>query len=143
MAKKTDVLKQQLLDGLNADLNLELEAVLRYLYHVSSATGLLGHELREELKSDLQSELNHAMFLADKITALGGQVNIAPSLPKKVRTAKQMMQLDIEAERKVIANYTERITQAEAFGDKGLVIRLEDLLAEETDHAEVLERLSR
>ena len=143
MAKKRDVLKQQLIDGLNQDLNLELEAVLRCLYHVSSATGLLGHELREALKSDLQSELNHAMFIADKITALGGEVKIAPSLPKKVRTAKQMMELDIEAERKVIANYTERITQAEAFGDKGLVIRLEDLLAEETDHAEDLERLSR
>ena len=143
MAKQKDVLKQQLINGLNEDLNHELEALLRYLYHVSSATGLMGHELREELKSDLQSELDHAMFLADKITALGGEVQIAPSLPKKVRTAKQMMQLDIEAERRVIANYTERITQAEAFGDKGLVIRLEDLLAEETDHAEALERLSR
>ena len=91
----------------------------------------------------LQAELNHAVFLADKITALGGEVKIDPSMPKKVRTAKQMMQLDIEAERQVIANYTQRIAQAEAFGDKGLAIRLEDLLAEETDHAETLERLGR
>ena len=143
MAKRKDVLKTQLIDGLNQDLNLECEAVLRYLYHSSSATGLLGHELREELSSDIQAELNHAVFLADKITALGGEVKIDPSMPKKVRTAKQMMQLDIEAERRVIANYTQRIAQAEAFGDKGLVIRLEDLLAEETDHAENLERLGR
>ena len=143
MAKRKDVLKTQLIDGLNQDLNLELEAVLRYLYHSSSATGLLGHELREELSSDIQAELNHAVFLADKITALGGEVRIDPSMPKKVRTAKQMMQLDIEAERQVIANYTQRIAQAEAFGDKGLAIRLEDLLAEETDHAETLERLGR
>ena len=39
--------KQRLIEGLNADLNLELEAVLRYLYHSASATGLLGHELRK------------------------------------------------------------------------------------------------
>lgn len=143
MAKKKDTLKQQLIDGLNQDLNLELEAVLRYLYHSSSATGLLGHELREELKSDVQGELNHAVFLADKITALGGEVAIKPAMPKKVRTARQMMQIDIAAERQVIANYAERITQAEAFGDRGLVIRLEDMLAEETDHAEDLERLGR
>ena len=64
-------------------------------------------------------------------------------MPKKVRTAKQMMQLDIQAEREIIANYTERIAQAEAFGDKGLIIRLEDMLAEETDHAESMERLGR
>ena len=38
--------KQALIDGLNEDLNLELEAILRYMYHAASATGLLGHELR-------------------------------------------------------------------------------------------------
>ena len=143
MAKKKDTLKQQLLDGLNKDLNLELEAVLRYLYHSAAATGLLGHELREELKGELQGELAHAVFLADKITALGGEVKINPSMPQKVLTAKQMMQINISAERQVVANYTERIHQAETFGDKGLVVRLEDILAEETDHAEELERLGR
>jgi len=135
--------KQNLIDGLNEDLNLELEAVLRYLYHSASATGLLGHELREELKADVVGEVNHAVFLADKITALGGELDINPSMPKKVRTAKEMMTIDIAAERQVIANYARRITQAEAYGDKGLVIRLEDMLAEETDHAEELERLGR
>ena len=62
--------KQALIDGLNDDLNLELEAVLRYLHHSASATGLLGHELREELKSDIVGEVNHAVFLADKILSL-------------------------------------------------------------------------
>ena len=143
MAKRKVSARQELIDGLNEDLNLELEAVLRYLYHSAAATGLLGHELREELKGDIQGELSHAVFLSDKITALGGELHINPTMPKKVRTAKQMMQIDIEAERQVIANYTKRIEQAEAYGDKGLVIRLEDMLAEETDHAEDLERLGR
>lgn len=142
MAKKPDV-KQTLIDGLNRDLNLELEAVLRYLYHSSAATGLLGHELRELAKEDIQGEVNHAIFLADKITSLGGELKIEVPMPKKVKTAKQMMQINIEAERAAIAGYVERIRQAEEFGDKGLVIRLEDILAEETDHAEELERLGR
>ena len=51
--------KQELIDGLNADLNRELEAVLRYLYHSATATSLLGHELRELLKKDIAGELNH------------------------------------------------------------------------------------
>ena len=54
-----------------------------------------------------------------------------------------MMKIDIAAERQVIENYTTRIGQAEACGDKGLAIRLEGMLAEETDHAEDLERLGR
>lgn len=136
-------IKQKLLDGLNEDLNRELEAVLRYLYHSATATSLLGHELRELLKSDITGELKHAIFLADKITALGGELKIAVSMPKKVRSAKEMLEEDAAAERQVVASYTQRIKQAEEFGDKGLVIRLEDILAEETDHAEELERLSR
>jgi bacterioferritin len=135
--------KQKLIEGLNGDLNRELEAVLRYLYHSATATSLLGHELREVLKADLAGELNHAVFLADKIAALGGEVKIQPAMPKKVRSAKQMLEENVAAERGVVASYTERIRQAEEFGDKGLVIRLEDILAEETDHAEELERLAR
>lgn len=107
------------------------------------ATGLLGHELRELLKADLTGELEHAIFLADKITALGGQVDLSVSMPKAVRSAKEMLEEDVEAERLVIDAYKERIKQAEDFGDHGLVIRLEDMLAEETDHAEDLERLGR
>ena len=140
---KTPSVKQDLITGLNEDMNLELEAVLRYLYHTATATSLLGHELRELLKADMAGELEHAVFLADKIAALGGDVKIDVTMPKRVKSAKQMMDMDIQAERKVIGNYATRIEQAEAFGDRGLVIRLEDILAEETDHAEELERLKR
>jgi bacterioferritin len=135
--------KQELIDGLNADLNRELEAVLRYLYHSATATSLLGHELRELLKKDIAGELNHAVFLADKIAALGGSVKISPAMPKAVRSAKEMLEENIAAERQVVVSYSERVKQAESFGDMGLVIRLEDILAEETDHAEELERLGR
>ena len=83
------------------------------------------------LKADIAGELEHAVFLADKIAALGGDVKIDVTMPKRVKSAKQMMDMDIQAERKVIGNYATRIEQAEAFGDRGLVIRLEDILAEE------------
>jgi bacterioferritin len=135
--------KEKLIDGLNEDLNHELAAVLRYLYHSATATSLLGHELRELLKGDIAGELTHAIFLADKIAALGGEVKIQPAMPKRVRLVKEMLEEDIAAEHAIVAGYTERIKQAEEYGDRGLVNRLEDILAEETDHSEELERLAR
>ena len=39
---KTPSVKQDLITGLNEDMNLELEAVLRYLYHTATATSLRG-----------------------------------------------------------------------------------------------------
>ena len=59
-----------------------MEAVLRYVYHASTATSFW-HELREILKGDITGEFNHATFLADKIAALGGEVTIKASMPKE------------------------------------------------------------
>ena len=134
---------KELIDGLNEDLNLELEAVLRHLYYSALATGLLGHELREALQGEGAKELGHAAYLADKITALGGELRIDVKMPKKVKSAKEMLQASIAAERAIIANYTERIRQADEAGERGLIIRLENMISEETDHAEELERLAR
>jgi bacterioferritin len=135
--------REELINGLNEDLNLELETLIRSVYHAAAGRGMLGHELRELLKKETPSELEHAMFLADKIVALGGEVRIRPTLPAELGPARQLLQENIAAERKIISNYAKRIDQAAEFGDKGLVIRLEDMLASETDHLEQLERLGR
>jgi bacterioferritin len=135
--------REDLINGLNEDLNLELEAILRSVYHAAASRGMLGHELRELLKKELPSELDHATFLADKIVALGGEVRIRPAMPAEFGAARELLQQNIAAERKVIGNYTKRIDQAAEFGDKGLAIRLENMLAAETDHLEQLERLGR
>jgi bacterioferritin len=135
--------REDLINGLNEDLNLELEALLRSVYHAAAGRGMLGHELRELLKKDLPGELDHATFLADKIVALGGEVRIRPAMPPEFGAARELLQQNIAAERKVIGNYAKRIDQAAEFGDKGLAIRLENMLAAETDHLEQLERLGR
>jgi bacterioferritin len=135
--------REDLINGLNEDLNLELEALLRSVYHAASGRGMLGHELRELLKKELPSELEHATFLADKIVALGGEVQIRPTMPEQVNAARELLQQNIAAERKIISNYSKRIDQAAEYGDRGLAIRLEDILSAETDHLEQLERLGR
>lgn len=135
--------REDLINGLNEDLNLELEALLRSVYHAASGRGMLGHELRELLKKELPSELEHAKFLADKIVALGGEVQIRPTMPEQVNAARDLLQQNIAAERKIISNYSKRIDQASEYGDRGLAIRLEDILSAETDHLEQLERLGR
>lgn len=135
--------KQELIEGLTEDLNLELETLLRHIYHSSTATGLLGHELREYVKKGTAAELQHAIFLADKITALGGELKLEVQMPRRLKSTKEMLEAEVTAEKKLIENYTKRIEQAEAAGDKGLAIRLEGMLADETDDAEELQRLAR
>ncbi len=45
------------------------------------------------------------------------------------------------AERQAISDYGERIAQAEAFGDVGLRVNLENQVTDETRHKEEIERI--
>ena len=47
----------------------------------------------------------------------------------------------LAAEKQAIADYNARIGQAEAFGDFGLKVELENQVADETRHKEELERI--
>jgi bacterioferritin len=52
-----------------------------------------------------------------------------------------MLEQALAAEEQAIADYNARIRQAEAFGDFGLRVDLENQVADETRHKEELERI--
>jgi bacterioferritin len=85
--------------------------------------------------------VKHALFLADKIVALGGKPEVEPAPFKTLTDPKTMLEHDLDLEREAIKHYTERVQQAEAAGEIGLKVRLEDIIADETDHAEAIVRL--
>jgi len=133
--------KEKLIASLNDDLALELAGIVRSVYQASTAGGLLGHELRELLQKELPVELQHAQFLADKIAILGGIPTT--SLPEVALPADvgKMIDEDIATEWKIVSRLRERAGQAESYGDIGLKVRLEEMIAEGTDHANALQRL--
>jgi bacterioferritin len=135
--------KKTLIDGLNQDLANELGASILYLYQTSTATGWDGEELREFLTPEVSGEMAHAIFLAEKIAALGGKPTTVPTQYKSPKDVKAMLKYDLGLERQVIQNYRERAMQAEEAGEIGLKIKLEELIVEETGHAEQLDRILR
>ena len=52
-----------------------------------------------------------------------------------------MLEQALAAEKQAIADYEERLRQADAFGDVGLRVSLENQVADETRHKEELERV--
>ena len=54
--------REDLINGLNEDLNLELETILRSVYHAAAGRGMLGHELRELLKKSSPASLTTLRF---------------------------------------------------------------------------------
>jgi bacterioferritin len=133
--------KAKLIEGLNRDLADELGTICRYIQQAAMAVGLAGHEVREFVKAEVADEVNHALFLADKIVSLGGRPVVKPADFKELKDPIAMLKHDLELEREAVKNYTERAKQADAAGEAGLKVRLEEILADETDHAEEIVRL--
>lgn len=135
--------KSKLIEGLNDDLAKELGAVVLYLYQTAVAPGFDGEELRELLRPEVAGELGHATFLADKIVALGGTPVMKPKGSESPKDVKGMLEFDLKLERDTVESYKKRAQQAEEYGDLGLKVKIEEIIAEETEHVEKIERILR
>jgi bacterioferritin len=135
--------KQTLIDNLNKDLASELAAIIQYTAYAAKATGPYRPQLAQFFLAEVPDEQMHAQFLANKIVALGGEPTTVPDPVPAARTNRQMVEAVLAAEREATNNYTRRAQEAEAFGDKGLAVQLEDMVRDETEHAEETARILR
>jgi bacterioferritin len=135
--------KQTLIDHLNHDLAEEMAAVIQYTTYAAKVTGPFRPQLEQFFLAEVPDEQMHAQFLANKIVALGGEPTTKPSAVKAASTNKEMLQAVLEAETRAVKGYTERAEEADAFGDIGLKVQLEDMVRDETGHREETERILR
>lgn len=138
-----DDAKQALIDGLNEDLAAEYQAVIFYTVAAQLMTGADRPELRALFESEVADEQGHAELLARKIIALGGEPTTEPAPVRLGSSNEERVRLALEAEVDTISRYRQRIKQAEAAGETGLQVRLEDLVADETEHKEEMEMILR
>lgn len=135
--------KKELINRLNDDLAGEFGAIIQYLTYAAKATGPFRPQLAQFFLAEVADEQGHAQFLANKIVALGGEPTTQPRAVPNAKTNRDMLQAVLEAERKAVADYTRRAQEADEFGDKGLVVQLEDMVRDESTHAEETERILR
>lgn len=135
--------KVLLIDKLNEDLSGELSAITQYITYAAKVTGPYRPELAEFLLGEVPDEQRHAQFLANKIVALGGEPATEARPVREAITNQEMIEAVLEAEQQAVRDYTLRAVEAEEYGDKGLAVELENIVADETKHAEETERILR
>ena len=133
--------KQTLIDNLNQDLAGELSAIIQYISYAAKATGPYRPQLAAFFLEEVADELLHAQFLANKVVALGGEPTTSADPVAAASSNREMLEAVLEAERNALANYTQRALEADEFGDKGLAVQLEDMVRDESGHAEETERI--
>lgn len=130
---------------LNDSLATELVCVLRYKRHHYTAHGLASPSIAAELMVHANEEAAHADRIAERIVQLGGEPDFSPdSLTRRSHAEydeatdlKAMLRADLVAERTAVEVYRQMVT---LIGDKDPTTRrmLEDILADEEEHAEEL-----
>lgn len=129
---------QELIDGLNEDLAGEYTAVIQYNYYATTVSGLNYQILKPFFEAEISDELGHAAYLSEKVANLGGEPVTAPVPISKVTDAKAMLENARKAEADTLENYRVRRSQAQELGMIELVVKLEDMIADEQSHLEKL-----
>ena len=135
--------KQLLINRLNQDLAGELGAIIQYLTYAAKASGPFRPQLVQFFMAEVPDEQLHAQFLANKIVALGGEPTTQPRPVPPARTNREMLEAVLVAERQAQHDYSQRADEAAVFGDKGLEVQLENMILDESGHAEETERILR
>ena len=131
--------KTALIKNLNDDLANELAAIIQYTTYSAKASGPYRPQLSQFFLAEVADEQLHAQYLANKIVALGGEPVTQPAVVAPAKTNKEMLEAVLKAEQKAIKGYTQRAKEADDYGDKGLTVQLEDMVRDESSHAEETE----
>jgi bacterioferritin len=135
--------KQKLVQNLNSDLAGELGAIIQYLTYAAKATGPYRPQLAQFFLTEIADEQQHAQFIANKIVALGGEPTTTPRPVPPAASNRAMLEAVLAAELRATKDYTQRAKEAEALGEKGLAVQLEDMVRDESGHSEETERILR
>ncbi len=121
----------EILAGLNLALQAEYQAALDYRAH---AQGSDRDDLREALESVAEVEEEHALRLAQRIMALGGQLATHPLQPHPVGPlARSGLEHDLRGEQWAIVEYARLV--AATLDDDTTADLLAELLWDEIQHA--------
>jgi bacterioferritin len=133
---------------LNEALATEIVCVLRYKRHYYMAAGIHAGAVAGEFLEHANAEQRHVDRIAERITQLGGEPDLNPenlasrshSEYVEGKSLIEMIREDLVAERIVIESYSEMIRFL-GVDDPSTRRLLEDILADEEDHANDLRTL--
>jgi bacterioferritin len=128
-----------LVDHLNDDLAGELQSTVMYVKYAAFLRGLHRRDLSKLFQGDISDKQRHARILADRITSLGGIPTTTPRPVPQAVGAYQMLRNIFDAASSAVHGFTDRVTEAAEYGEHGLKVELEQLLADATRHRDEIE----
>ena len=132
---------QELIDGLNNQLNREVTTFLRYMLQAAGIKGAQWQNVRNLYREEVADEVSHAQYLADQIVMLGGAPRLRPDVSAPPSDVREMLTADMREEQTDVTNYTRLAALAEQRGLMALKMKMEEQAADEDEHRQEMQRL--
>ncbi|MCS7244577.1 MAG: ferritin-like domain-containing protein [candidate division WOR-3 bacterium] len=132
---------KELIDALNEDLAFEYSAIIQYITYSALIKGINRVELKEFFLNEINDELEHAKYLSDKISALGGTPSVVPKSFKITEDPREMIEELLNAEEKTIERYANHAKLAEKLGHIDIKVQLENIIVDEARHRDELKKI--
>jgi bacterioferritin len=128
--------KGTVLNKLNEIQRWEWTGVAQYMQYHFLVRGPWRQVFSAEFKEGAEESLTHASKIGEKIVALGGTPTLERAEVKQTIQLEEMLQNSLAFEEGAVKLYTEAIKLADEWGNKALVVLLEDILLDEQEGAE-------
>jgi bacterioferritin len=126
--------RTDLVELLNADLELEYRSIVQYTQHLATAQGAEFQAITDMIRPHLRQELEHAIVLAEQISFLRGiPTTRVPEVPSETNP-RRAFSLDLELEERQLTAYRERFAQAEQIRLPDVAEALRPLLEQTQEH---------
>ena len=134
VADEPKLSRGKMIELLNEDLAREYQAIIAYTVYSQVIKGAEFMDIARELELHAAEELTHAIKLAKQIDYLGGRPAVIPKPVVTPASPRGMLEADLRNERETVANYRQRIRQAEAMGEFALSEALREIIVQEQEH---------
>jgi bacterioferritin len=131
---ETNITREKLIELLNEDLSREYQAIIAYVVYSQVIKGAAYTDIARELETHAGEELAHALKISKQIDYLGGCPTVTPKPVKLSDKAEDLLRFDLDNEVETVANYRNRIRQAEVLGEFALSETLREIIAQEQEH---------
>jgi bacterioferritin len=133
--------KAKVIEKLNDILRHEWTGVAQYAQAGFVVAGLWREVYSKMFHDSATESFGHAKLIGDKIVSLGGVPSIERNQVKQSDNLNEMLQHAFEFESKAVKLYQEALAMSE--DNRPLVILLEEILLQEQDGVEHVEKLLR
>lgn len=133
--------RKELIDGLNRALEMDLRAIVQYMWQYVMARGEERESVRKVFRKIALQEMNHAESFAERIKYLGGVPTTSPADITVGATLREMVELDFEAEHESIEQCKRVIAMAVRENDPVTKVLVEKILSETEEHADSYRKL--